>query len=155
VSPGPISEVECDYFRMTPLETAVNAHKRGAPFGGVERAEGMRCGASYQPAAPQQSCEFCFPVWHAPHQEILGQMCPSRSSPHRTPKISNPGASVPLANHECIRLSSGTVSERPKVQLSKSCVGVEPTVGSNPTGSADKKGAPERAPFFVGGTGGT
>jgi hypothetical protein len=30
----------------------------------------------------------------------------------------------------------GTVSERPKVQLSKSCVGVEPTVGSNPTGSA-------------------
>ena len=28
------------------------------------------------------------------------------------------------------------MSERPKVQLSKSCVGVEPTVGSNPTGSA-------------------
>ena len=34
------------------------------------------------------------------------------------------------------KLFFGTVSERPKVQLSKSCVGVEPTVGSNPTGSA-------------------
>src|SRR6187402_1655699 len=36
----------------------------------------------------------------------------------------------------CTKIFSGTVSERPKVQLSKSCVGVEPTVGSNPTGSA-------------------
>ena len=36
----------------------------------------------------------------------------------------------------CTKLVLGTVSERPKVQLSKSCVGVEPTVGSNPTGSA-------------------
>src|SRR5258708_462445 len=36
----------------------------------------------------------------------------------------------------CTKLFPGTVSERPKVQLSKSCVGVEPTVGSNPTGSA-------------------
>lgn len=36
----------------------------------------------------------------------------------------------------CTKLLDGTVSERPKVQLSKSCVGVEPTVGSNPTGSA-------------------
>ena len=36
----------------------------------------------------------------------------------------------------CTKLDLGTVSERPKVQLSKSCVGVEPTVGSNPTGSA-------------------
>ena len=26
VSPGPISEVECDYFRMTPLEAAINSH---------------------------------------------------------------------------------------------------------------------------------
>jgi hypothetical protein len=38
----------------------------------------------------------------------------------------------------CTKLFPGTVSERPKVQLSKSCVGVEPTVGSNPTGSAKK-----------------
>ena len=38
----------------------------------------------------------------------------------------------------CTKLSPGTVSERPKVQLSKSCVGVEPTVGSNPTGSAKR-----------------
>jgi hypothetical protein len=37
----------------------------------------------------------------------------------------------------CTKLFPGTVSERPKVQLSKSCVGVEPTVGSNPTGSAN------------------
>ena len=36
----------------------------------------------------------------------------------------------------CTTIVDGTVSERPKVQLSKSCVGVEPTVGSNPTGSA-------------------
>jgi hypothetical protein len=36
----------------------------------------------------------------------------------------------------CTKIVLGTVSERPKVQLSKSCVGVEPTVGSNPTGSA-------------------
>ena len=33
------------------------------------------------------------------------------------------------------RLSDGAVSERPKVQLSKSCV-VQATVGSNPTRSA-------------------
>jgi hypothetical protein len=38
----------------------------------------------------------------------------------------------------CTKLFPGTVSERPKVQLSKSCVGVEPTVGSNPTGSAKR-----------------
>jgi hypothetical protein len=38
--------------------------------------------------------------------------------------------------HLCTKIVLGTVSERPKVQLSKSCVGVEPTVGSNPTGSA-------------------
>ena len=26
MSPGPISEVECDYFRMTPLDAAINSH---------------------------------------------------------------------------------------------------------------------------------
>ena len=57
----------------------------------------------------------------------------------------------------CTKIVPGTVSERPKVQLSKSCVGVEPTVGSNPTGSAKKqKRAPSWALFlFIGGTGGT
>ena len=34
MSPVPISEVECDYFRMSPVEAAVNSHKRGALLGG-------------------------------------------------------------------------------------------------------------------------
>ena len=45
------------------------------------------------------------------------------------------------------------MSERPKVQLSKSCVGLKPTVGSNPTGTAryEKKTVPTGAVFFVSG----
>jgi hypothetical protein len=51
------------------------------------------------------------------------------------------------ADGSCTRIVLGTVSERPKVQLSKSCVGVEPTVGSNPTGSA--RGLLTKLPRFV------
>lgn len=36
----------------------------------------------------------------------------------------------------CTKLCPGTVSERPKDHVSKTCVGVDSTVGSNPTGTA-------------------
>ncbi|TQO19478.1 hypothetical protein FB472_1033 [Rhodoglobus vestalii] len=36
----------------------------------------------------------------------------------------------------CTKVSDMTTSERPKVRLSKSYVGVEPTLGSNSSGSA-------------------
>jgi hypothetical protein len=41
---------------------------------------------------------------------------------------------VPAAG--CTKLVLGTVSERPKDHVSKTCVGVNSTVGSNPTGTA-------------------
>jgi hypothetical protein len=41
---------------------------------------------------------------------------------------------VPAAG--CTKLVLGTVSERPKDHVSKTCVGVDSTVGSNPTGTA-------------------
>lgn len=41
---------------------------------------------------------------------------------------------VPAAG--CTKLFLGTVSERPKDHVSKTCVGVNSTVGSNPTGTA-------------------
>jgi hypothetical protein len=56
----------------------------------------------------------------------------------RTCETAGRGFATPIldAGDLCTKIVLGTVSERPKVQLSKSCVGVEPTVGSNPTGSA-------------------
>ncbi len=44
---------------------------------------------------------------------------------------------VPAAG--CTKLVLGTVSERPKDHVSKTCVGVNSTVGSNPTGTATRK----------------
>jgi hypothetical protein len=44
---------------------------------------------------------------------------------------------VPAAG--CTKLVLGTVSERPKDHVSKTCVGVNSTVGSNPTGTARKE----------------
>ena len=41
---------------------------------------------------------------------------------------------VPAAG--CTKLLLGTVSARPKDHVSKTCVGVNSTVGSNPTGTA-------------------
>ena len=43
---------------------------------------------------------------------------------------------VPVAG--CTKLILGTVSERPKEHVSKTCVGVNSTVGSNPTGTAKR-----------------
>lgn len=70
---------------------------------------------------------------------------------------------VPAAG--CTKLVLGTVSERPKDHVSKTCVGVNSTVGSNPTGTAtglfaklrqhvretqsSKKGPPSGGPFLL------
>lgn len=55
---------------------------------------------------------------------------------------------VPAAG--CTKLVLGTVSERPKDHVSKTCVGVNSTVGSNPTGTAT--GLFAHHPKFVCGT---
>ncbi|VXB93709.1 hypothetical protein FRIGORI9N_470043 [Frigoribacterium sp. 9N] len=64
-----------------------------------------------------------------------GRPCTLCTTPRRRGAVDerSPGF-VPVAG--CTKLILGTVSERPKDHVSKTCVGVNSTVGSNPTGTA-------------------
>lgn len=64
-----------------------------------------------------------------------GRPCTLCTTPRRRGAVDeqSPGF-LPAAG--CTKLVLGTVSERPKDHVSKTCVGVNSTVGSNPTGTA-------------------